>query len=188
MTPGDAGWHTGRLLVATPALAEGVFARSVVLVLDHDEDGALGVVLNHPTPLPVAEVLPPWAGHAVRPDVVFQGGPVAVDSALGLAVTAAEGEPLGFRRLYARTGLVDLDAPPQVLAPELSSLRIFAGYAGWAAGQLEDEVRDGSWFVLDAAPGDAFSEDPADLWRAVLRRQPSQLAFVASFPDDPTLN
>lgn len=186
---------TGRLLVATPALVEGTFERSVVLLLDHDEAGALGVVVNRPTPVDVSDVLPTWQPYTSEPGVLFQGGPVALDSALGLAVaTGVDGgaEPPGWRRVVGRLGLVDLDAEPQEMAPVLSRLRIFAGYAGWSAGQLEDELRDGAWYVVAPDPGggyaDAFSTQPDRLWRAVLRRQGGDLAMVSTYPADPSLN
>jgi putative transcriptional regulator len=196
--PGDptAGPElTGRLLVATPELGEGPFERSVVLVLDHDEGGALGVVINRPTEVDVAEVLPAWQPLTSDPGVLFQGGPVALDSALGLALlppTASDEEPLGWRRVVGRLGLVDLDTPPEVLAAELSRLRIFAGYAGWAGGQLEDELAEGAWYVVqasaDGAFADAFSTEPDTLWRAVLRRQGGDLAMVSTYLADPSLN
>jgi putative transcriptional regulator len=182
---------TGRLLVATPALADPNFDRSVVLLLDHDDEGSLGVVLNRPTLVGVGDVLEPWAGLAGRPQVVFQGGPVSLDSALALAVVPGEAgsaDPLGWRRVHGAIGLVDLEAPPELLAAELGSLRIFAGYAGWAPGQLEDELADGAWYVVESEPGDVFSPDPERLWRAVLRRQRNELAMVATYPDDPSLN
>jgi putative transcriptional regulator len=186
---------TGRLLVATPVLTDPNFARAVVLILDHDEDGTLGVVVNRPTGVDVTAVLPPWSDLTSTPQVLFQGGPVALDSALGLAaVTAGHGdaeadeEPLGWRRVHERIGLVDLDAPPEILAAELSAMRIFAGYAGWGPGQVEDEIAEGAWYVVDSEPADAFSESPADLWQRVLRRQTGDLAFVATFPDDPSMN
>ncbi|GAB3126176.1 YqgE/AlgH family protein [Streptomyces calidiresistens] len=177
----------GRLLVAAPALADPNFTRSVVLVLDHDDDGALGVVLNRPTPVDVSEVLEPWAALAGEPGVVFQGGPVALDAALALAVVPGEG-PLGWRRVHGSIGLVDLDAPPEVLAGEVGSLRVFAGYAGWGAGQLESELDEGAWYVVDSEPGDVSVPRPEGLWRAVLRRQRSGLALLATYPDDPSLN
>jgi putative transcriptional regulator len=120
--------------------------------------------------------------------VVFQGGPVALDSALGLATVPGGAEPLGWRRVHGGVGLVDLDAPPEVLAAELGSLRIFAGYAGWGPGQLEAELAAGAWFVVDSEPGDAFSPEPEGLWRSVLRRQRGSLALVATYPEDPALN
>jgi putative transcriptional regulator len=183
---------TGRLLVATPALGDRNFDRTVVLLLDHDADGALGVVINRPTQVAVGDILPPWSTYASEPGVVFQGGPVSSDSALGLASLAGvardDNEPLGFRRLYNGIGLIDLDAPPEVLIGEMSSLRIFAGYAGWAAEQVESEISEGAWYVVDAEPADPFSFRPGELWRHVLRRQGGDLAMVATYPEDPTMN
>ncbi|OEU97566.1 hypothetical protein AN217_06435 [Streptomyces qinglanensis] len=349
---------TGRLLVATPVLADPNFDRAVVLLLDHDEEGSLGVVLNRPTPVDVSDILEPWAALAGEPGVVFQGGPVSLDAALGVAVvpsgrgdrsdgdpapgadgapsrpagpapdtpragrtredgpatesqdrpggrprepdapgtaesTGAEaapaagsgatadtgtagrqptGEPgsaereatggpgtggrgttgdraagdrgptgdsgaddrgrrqphergpaggtepvgeggtdaeadaehgdagsetdtvldtdgpLGWRRVHGAIGLVDLEAPPELLAAELGSLRIFAGYAGWGPGQLEKELSEGAWYVVESEPGDVSSPAPERLWRSVLRRQRSELALVATYPDDPSLN
>ncbi|MFG1805865.1 YqgE/AlgH family protein [Streptomyces sp. NPDC049040] len=185
---------TGRLLVATPKLADPNFDRAVVLLLDHDAEGSLGVVLNRPTPVGVGDVLQNWAALAVLPQVVFQGGPVSLDSALGLAVVPGEprpGEPvevLGWRRVHGAIGLVDLEAPPELLAAELGSLRIFAGYSGWGPGQLERELVDGAWYVVESEPGDVSAPDPERLWRSVLRRQRNELAMVATYPDDPSLN
>lgn len=185
---------TGRLLVATPRLADPNFERSVVLLLDHDAQGSLGVVLNRPTPVGVGDVLQPWAALAGRPQVVFQGGPVSLDSALGLAVvpggprTGGTTELLGWRRVHGAIGLVDLEAPPELLAAELGSLRIFAGYSGWGPGQLEKELTEGAWYVVESEPGDVSSPAPEKMWRSVLRRQRSELAMVATYPDDPSLN
>jgi putative transcriptional regulator len=185
---------TGRLLVATPRLADPNFDRAVVLLLDHDSTGSLGVVLNRPTPVGVGDVLAVWAGLAGAPPVLFQGGPVSLDSALGLAVLPGdvrEGQDrdtLGWRRVHGAIGLVDLEAPPELLAAELGSLRIFAGYSGWGPGQLEKELLDGAWYVVDSEPGDVSAPDPDQLWRSVLRRQRNELAMVATYPDDPSLN
>lgn len=190
----DDGLTAGRLLVATPQLADPNFRRTVVLIVEHeDEGGTLGVVLNRPTEVPVERVLPPWSRLVTGPSVVFQGGPVALDSALALAHVPGTDEPLGWRALngapaVARLGLVDLDAPPELLAPEVTRLRVFAGYAGWAAGQLAGEIDEGAWYVLPAESGDVFMDDPVRLWPAVLRRQGGELAFVSTFPDDPSLN
>ncbi|UNZ19117.1 hypothetical protein HC362_20765 [Streptomyces sp. 891-h] len=363
---------TGRLLVATPVLADPNFDRAVVLLLDHDEEGSLGVVLNRPTPVDVSDILEPWAALTGEPGVVFQGGPVSLDAALGVAVvpsgrgdrtdgdtsrtpgrgsgqapgqpsgpasgrkrtipaegptdatessesagrgeeragregpgdasrgtarsearaggddgddgagtpgaepgaagaagaagadgttgaagttgttgttgaperggaepagadaaqrgsaagrkdgpgegaavgdaeaaadggdadpTGAEADadlgtdtvldtdgPLGWRRVHGAIGLVDLEAPPELLAAELGSLRIFAGYSGWGPGQLEKELSEGAWYVVESEPGDVSSPAPERLWRSVLRRQRSELALVATYPDDPSLN
>ncbi|MEO8106658.1 MAG: YqgE/AlgH family protein [Actinomycetes bacterium] len=183
---------TGRLLVASPALGDPHFARTVVLLVDHDESGALGVVLNRPSTTDVSEILPDWHLYATPPQVVFQGGPVARDSALALAARVdgkgEEGEPLGFRHVYGGIGLVDLDTPAELVAGEVTSMRVFAGYSGWGSGQLEAEIDEGSWFVVPVDPVDLSDEDPERLWERVLRRQPPRLAMVATFPDDPSLN
>jgi putative transcriptional regulator len=190
----DDGISTGRLLVATPQLVDPNFRRSVVLIVEHEQEGGtLGVVLNRPTEVPVDQVLPPWSELVTGPSVVFQGGPVALDSALALAHVPGTDEPLGWRALngspaVARVGLVDLDVPPEIIAPEVARLRVFAGYAGWGTGQLRSEIDEGAWYVLPAESGDVFAEDPDGLWPAVLRRQGGELAFVATFPEDPSLN
>ncbi len=184
----------GRLLVATPMLGDPNFRRAVVLVVEHErEEGTLGVVLNRPTQVPVAQVLESWTYLVTGPAVVFRGGPVSPDSAVALALVPGEGEPLGWRPLdgtpiMSRIGLVDLDAPPEILAAEIVSFRIFAGYAGWGSGQLQAEIDEGAWYVLAAEPGDAFAAEPERLWPGVLRRQGGDLALVATFPDDPSLN
>lgn len=157
---------TGRLLVATPALADPNFDRAVVLLLDHDEEGSLGVVLNRPTPVGVGDILEGWADLTGEPGVVFQGGPVSLDSALGVAVIPGDSSgdrvPLGWRRVHGAIGLVDLEAPPELLASALGSLRIFAGYAGWGPGQLEDELAEGAWYVVESEPGDVSSPPRRD--------------------------
>jgi len=182
---------TGRLLVATPVLTDPNFSRSVVLLLDHDAQGALGVVLNRPTPVDVAAVLDGWAPLAGDPAVLFQGGPVALDSALAVAVVPGEDHsaaPLGWRRVHGAIGLVDLEAPPEVLAGVLGGMRVFAGYSGWSPGQLEDEIAEGAWHLVDCEAGDVSCAQPDRLWREVLRRQRGPLAMLATYPDDPLLN
>lgn len=181
----------GRLLVAAPVLTEPHFARTVVLLLDHDEEGTVGLVLNRPSHVPVGTVLPAWDGRSTGPDVLWTGGPVADDSALGLGLLPGPDdgpEPEGFRRVAGQFGLVDLDVDPDTALAPLTALRIYAGYAGWGAGQLDDELAEGAWYVVDGGPDDVFIDDDVDLWQRVLRRQPGDLAFVATPSTDPTLN
>ncbi len=124
---------TGCLLVATPVLADPNFRRTVILVVEHEaEEGTLGVVLNRPTDVPVDRVLESWSELATGPSVVFKGGPVAPNSALALALVPGDAEPLGWHALdgaaaLSRLGLVDLDAPPDLLAPAINRLRVYAG-------------------------------------------------------------
>jgi putative transcriptional regulator len=184
----------GCLLVATPLLGDPNFRRAVVLVVDDEpEEGTLGVVLNRPTGTPVEQVLASWTDLVTAPTVVFEGGPVSPNSALGLAMVPGEDEPVGWRALDStappsRLGLVDLDAPPQLLAGGIASLRVFAGYAGWSPGQLRSEISEGAWYVLEAEPADAFAAEPEQLWQVVLRRAGGTLALVATYPEDPAQN
>lgn len=186
--------RAGQLVLATPSLLDPNFARTVVLLLQADpDDGALGLVLNRPTGTGVDEVLPDWAPLAAGPPVVFTGGPVQPTAAICLghgrldrvavaAYSEVEGVPGGV------IGTVDLDCPPGDLRRAVEHVRLFAGYAGWSPGQLEAEVEEGAWFVLDPLPADAFDSDPGQLWQRVLRRQGPPIAFAASYPPDPTLN
>ncbi len=179
----------GRLLVATPLLEDPNFRRTVVLILDHSGGGAMGIVVNRPRREQVALVLPDWQPYVTAPAVLFQGGPVGLDSALGLVgVPGDDDEPVGVRRILGSIGLVDLDIPPQVVAGGVAGIRIFAGHAGWGSGQLESEIEEGAWYTVDAEARDAFTDTPQDLWRTVLRRQRGDLAFMSSYPDDPTDN
>ena len=179
---------TGSLLIAAPTMADPNFARTIVLLLDTGDTGALGVVLNRPTDLEVADVLEPWADLVAGPGVLFQGGPVETDAAIAVATVSADDEPVGWRRVFGSTGLVDLDAPVELLSDAVSALRIFAGYAGWGVGQLEAEIEEGAWYVVPAEPQDPFLLDPARLWSQVLRRQGGQLAMLATMPTEPELN
>lgn len=166
-----------------------VFERSVLLLLHHDEEGAHGVILNRPLTAEVDAVLPGWQEHVTAPQCIFQGGPVSLDTALALASShRTEDESPGIQTLFGDVCLVDLDAPPPIIVPVVGGLRIYAGYAGWGPGQLEDEIESGHWFVVDAQTDDAFSADPDELWANVLRRQRTPAAFAVSFPADPDLN
>ena len=180
------------LLVAAPTLLDPNFVDTVVLLLDADEDGAIGVVLNRPSPVAVGDVLEGWEPVVAEPEVLFQGGPVGTDGALAVALLdggLGGGEaPVGFRPVLGGLGILDLDTPVELVAGTLGGLRIFAGYAGWGAGQLEGEVEEGAWYVVPSVETDAFRDDVADLWRDVLRRQPGELAWASTRPVDPDLN
>lgn len=178
---------TGRLLVATPLIDEGVFHRSVILVLQHGDDGAQGVVLNKPLTAEVDAILPGWGDHVSEPATLFQGGPVQLDSALGLVATSATAVS-SVQELWPGVGLVDLDAVPALVASQVEAVRVFVGYAGWSPGQLEGELRTGSWYAVDARREDTFTLDPDALWAQVLRRQPGALSWVALLPEDPSIN
>lgn len=180
---------TGRLLVATPALKDPNFDRTVVLLVAHEPGGALGVVLNRATEVPVSDVLGAWGALAGEPAVVFEGGPVQPDSAICLARMRTSAQRVaGFHRVSGAVGTIDLSMDPERVRESLANVRVFAGYSGWSSGQLDEEINEGSWFVLDALPGDPFMSRPDDLWAMVLRRQGGIMAAVAHFPPDVTLN
>jgi putative transcriptional regulator len=164
----------GRLLVATPGLLDPNFARTVVLLLAHSDEGALGVVLNRPGSLPVDEVLPHWSHLAAEPGMVFIGGPVQPDTALCLGETNG-----GWRT-------VDVDEDPALA--DVDRIRLYAAYAGWSAEQLEMEIDAGGWYVLEAKPTDMFTSEPDELWRQVLRRQGGRIAWASTAPADPRHN
>lgn len=171
--------HGGRLAVATQGLTDPNFARAVVLLIEHDEEGAFGVLLNRPGAVPLTEALEPWAAIAAEPPVIFEGGPVQADAVLALGrVHAATGRP----EVLEEVELVDLAADPVLAAAAYRSVRLFAGYAGWGPGQLEAELDEGGWFVVDAEPADVTSSDPGSLWRAVLTRQGGMFLTVAEEP------
>jgi putative transcriptional regulator len=180
--------RAGMLLVATPALLDPNFVDTVVLLLDVDENGALGVVLNRPSAVPVADVLGDWGDIVAEPEVLFHGGPVSTEGALAVAqLSSADDAPVGFREVVGQLGVMDLDTPVELVNGSIAGMRIFAGYAGWGDGQLAAEIEEGSWYVVPAEAGDVFGA-PDGLWTRVLRRQPGELAWVSTRPADPTLN
>ena len=182
----------GSLLVATPALTEPTFARTVILLLEHAAaDGALGVVVNRPTEASLGAVVPTVEDLASEPRVLFEGGPVSRTTAIGLGAldsrAIAHGVPAdGFSPVAPPLVTVDLDHDPALLAASLRALRVFVGYAGWSPGQLEGEIAEGAWYVVDALPDDPFVRDPSRLRTAVLRRQGWPLAAAAHSPPSST--
>ena len=178
----------GMLLVASPELTDPNFSDAVVLLLD-TEAGALGVVVNRPSAVPIDAVLAAWHDQASEPPVLFQGGPVGTEGAIAVAwLRAGADEPVGYRPVSGDVGLLDLDTPVELVSGSLAAMRIFAGYAGWSAGQLEGEIERGDWYVVPGVPTDVFREDATSLWRDVLRRQPGELAWHSTRPVDPELN
>jgi putative transcriptional regulator len=182
------GAFAGQLLVAAPRLRDPNFDRTVVLVLEHGDEGALGLVLNRPTDTDLFAALPRWERLAAPPTVLFRGGPVAPSAAIALGEASGGGAVEGWHPLFGDLGSVDLEREPDELGVPVRQVRVFAGYSGWGPGQLEGEVEIGAWYVVDALPGDALSERPAELWAEVLRRQGGNLGLVANFPADPSLN
>jgi putative transcriptional regulator len=177
----------GKLLIAEPMLGDPNFERSVVLMIEHVDEGALGVVLNRPTELKVATVLDEWAELAADPPVLYVGGPVEQNGVIALGRRAGR-DPSGWAQVIDDVGIVDLDLDPDDVADDLVGIRFFAGYSGWGPGQLESELAQDAWMVADAVVDDVFAPDPATMWRSVLRRQGGKLAMLANFPPHPSMN
>ena len=185
----DRDPQPGDLLIASAGLSDGVFDQTVVLVLDSDADGSLGVILNAISQTTLESVLPSWVDIVSEPRVLFHGGPVSPNGAICLASVVAQAEePPGWRPLFDRVGLLHLDTPIEIVSGAYADLRIFAGYAGWSPGQLAGEIARRMWHVVPTAYDDVFGRHPLGLWRRVLRRQPNELAFFATWADDPELN
>jgi putative transcriptional regulator len=170
----------GRLLVASPDLVDPNFRRTVVLVLTHDAEGAVGLVLNRPTDIAIGEALPRWVDVTAPPACLYVGGPVQPDAAIGLGF----GGTVGDDPLLGLMGAVDLDGEPDTHR----AVRVFIGYAGWGPGQLDSELARDDWLVVDAEIGDVSTAAPAALWRDVLRRQRGRASLLATAPDDASLN
>ena len=183
MADANDGGLSGRLLVAAPSLEDPNFFRTVVVVLDHGDEGALAVVLNRPGAAAVADILPQWAPLAelAPPANIFHGGPVAPDAVIALA-RCTSGCPPGWHEVVGDVGTVDLSVPPDAQPTALDGVRLFSGYAGWAPGQLEAEVEQRAWFVVAADADDAMGSEPDSLWHDVLRRQGGELALLAGYP------
>ncbi len=178
----------GRLLVAAPPLVDPNFDRTVVLMLEHEPEGALGLVLNRPSDTELADAVPEWGALATAPPVVFAGGPVSPEAVIALARSDTTEERDGWVPIVGGLGTVDLGRSPDEVGAHIDGVRVFVGYAGWAPAQLEDEVAHGAWFVVDFDLDDAFGADPEHLWRRVLRRQRGRLAMFANCPLDPSTN
>ncbi len=183
----DREYTRGRLLVAVPALRDPNFDRSVIFMLEHGPEGALGVVINRPSELPVAGTIDDWAAFAAVPTNVFIGGPVSPSSVIALATADPDSATSHWTPVFADIGTIDLEGQPSQI-PGLRSVRLFAGYAGWQSGQLEGELSTGSWLVVDAVSEDLLDPEPKSLWWRVLGRQTGPINRLANYPEDPWVN
>lgn len=177
----------GRLLVASPSLADPNFRRAVVLVLEHSPEGALGLVLNRPTPLVAREALPGALADAMPSgERVHQGGPVQPEAVIVLADFTDTA--LAAAVAFARVGIVDPDADASKLDAAVRAIRAYGGYAGWGQGQLEGEIAEDAWIDAAPAPEDVFGDDPDGLWSRVLERKGGAWRLIARMPENPSVN
>ncbi len=174
----------GHLLVSAPSLHDPNFRKTVVLVAHHDEDGAMGLVLSRPSDVSASDAVPSLDGLPGAGGAVFVGGPVQPDAFMMLAEFDDVGDAAA--PIFDRVGFMPADAEPDAFA--ITRMRLFAGYAGWGAGQLEAEIAEPSWIVVRALADDAFADDPDELWRAVLHRKGGPFELMVDMPFDPSLN
>lgn len=178
----------GRLLIATPVIADGTFEQSVIFMLHHDPVGALGVIINEPSGLSVAGLLPRWEDLASPPAKIFVGGPVEANGFIGVG-RCRGGAPEGAVTVPdSDLATIDLDGDPALAGAGIDRLRIFRGYSGWAPHQLDSELSAGAWFTVDAMADDMWSATPETLYEQVLLRQRGELRWFANAPTDPSLN
>jgi putative transcriptional regulator len=176
----------GHLLVASPMLGDPNFARTVVAIANHDEDGALGIVLNRPSDTEVGEAVPELEGVVDGDEIVYVGGPVQPAS---IVVVAEFEDPAEAAFLVVGDiGLVSDRTGLERLGDATARRRIYAGYAGWGPGQLEAEIEREDWILEPARPEDVFADDALDLWSRVLERKGGQFRLVARMPPDPSVN
>jgi putative transcriptional regulator len=173
---------TGRLLIAGPSLGDANFDRTIVYVLEHGPEGALGVIVNRPSGFAVGDALPLWSAAVGRPAVIFSGGPVEAGVALGLARVREALDCPGWSEVDGDIGSVDLSMDPDAIDAGVEVARVFVGYAGWGAGQLDDEVGGGAWLVVEPEADDLFTDEPEHLWGEILRRDAAKAAMTISNP------
>ena len=175
----------GQLLIAAPSLVDPNFRRTVVLVGEHTEEGALGVVLNRPSETTVRDALPELEALVDGAEHVHVGGPVQ-PSAIVVIADFVEPDRAG-SLVVDSIGFLPAEIDPVEIG-ELRRARVFAGYAGWGAQQLDDELEEESWILEPALAEDVFTTDPDDLWSGVLRRKGGPYAVLALMPPDPSQN
>jgi putative transcriptional regulator len=176
----------GKLLLASPAIEDPNFARTVVLIAEHTEEGAMGLVLNRPAEATVAGSAPELEELVAADEPLFVGGPVQPS---GVIVLAAFSNPTVAGLLISDdVGFLSAQADFADSLAATHRLRVFAGHAGWGPGQLDDELAREDWIVETPRPDELFSTDPEDLWSHVLTRKGGAYALVARMPADPSLN
>ena len=177
----------GMLMLAAPGMLSSEFARTVVLIIEHNLEHTLGVVLNRRSEVAVANVLPEWLDYVAKPQALYLGGPLGPQAAIGVGVTTSGTvieDHLEFTRLANRLVHVDLRTDPTTLDGLLEGVRIFAGYAEWEPGQLDEEIERGDWYVAPALPSDVIAPAGTDLYSDIMRRQPMPLPLFSTFPAD----
>jgi len=174
----------GKLLVSSPSLVDPNFRKTVVLIAHHDDEGALGLVLSRPSDVAATDAIPSLEGIPGAEGPVFVGGPVQPQAFMALAEFGDLDDAAA--PIFDHIGFMSADAEPDELS--IRRVRLFAGYAGWGAGQLEAELAEPAWIVVEAESGDPFVDDPDELWRQAVNRGGGELFLMRNMPFDPHLN
>ena len=176
----------GKLLIASPALSDPNFARSVVLIAEHTQDGAMGLLLNRPSEAEVSVAVGELDAIVAPGDLVYEGGPVQPNAVM---VLAEFNDPKAAAAIViGDVGFLPSRGDPEALADGLRRTRVFAGHSGWSGGQLDSELGEGSWLVVEARIDDVFAPDPDELWGEALQRKGGPYALLARMPEDPSVN
>lgn len=188
----------GDLLVAQPQEQDSFFFQSVILLLEKNRDGALGLILNKVANYDISDPDLSWRTVMSPPQQLFIGGPVSLETVICLAVPKnmqtkisgysafTEGE--NWFRFTENIGAYDLQEGNPPAIDQVDYLRLFSGYCGWEEKQLEDELANECWFVVPGLVSDIFTSEPEQLWRGVLRRQRDLKSLYASYPKYFNLN
>jgi putative transcriptional regulator len=176
----------GQLLVAGPTLLDPNFWRTVVLIVEHNEEGALGLVLNRPSETNVGDAVPELAAVVESEEHLFIGGPVQPSAVIVLA--RFEDPSDAALIAFEDVGVLGTGQSSQDVTPPVRAGRAFLGHAGWGPGQLDGELERGDWILDPARLEDAFSADARSLWSEVLTRKGGSYALVARMPADPSMN
>jgi putative transcriptional regulator len=176
----------GQLLVAGPALLDPNFHRTVVLICEHDENGAMGLVLNRPSPIPAEQAIPELEDALPEGETLWVGGPVQTTAVVVLGDFSSDEHPK--MPVHGDVALVLPEADLERVGTAIRRARAFLGYAGWGPQQLDGEIERDDWIVADFDPSDAFTSEPEQLWARVLVRKGGEYALLARMPADPSLN
>jgi len=175
MRPADLA--AGKLLVASPDLPDPNFARTVVLLVQYDEDGVVGLILNRRSKVPISRVLDGVASAKNRPDPVYAGGPVGRTEVM--AMVRAHRPPGDAKRLFGDVFLVSSREGLEKTfgsATEAGMVRVYLGYSGWTGPQLEHELDLGAWYIFQGSATVVFDADPDSLWPRLIRETELRIA------------
>ncbi|MBT94454.1 MAG: hypothetical protein CL431_00590 [Acidimicrobiaceae bacterium] len=168
-------------------MTDGNFDCAVVFIIEHNEAGVVGLVLNNPLKDRLGDAMPIWDNSVFADSGLFCGGPVDTRSSMALGKfinQSGDSESL----IFANIGVIDLGSGPESIPDNVEDLRPYVGYSGWSSMQLEAELAANAWFVVDVHPDDIFATDGADLWSHVLRRQKGPISWLSNYPGDPCMN